>query len=323
MAGILLAATTDKLQLVTDAAVSVDVHASYADYASGTTTASKQNTAISTATTTDIVAAPGASTVRNIKTMTIRNKSALTSVGVTLVFDQNGTDFELYRATLSAGAQLTYSENGGFVVSNYGTTTPWYGRVYAAAGNGDPQLAWSMAVNSGTVAATPTNITTSVARVSYFRLPQDFTVNKIRYYGVGGVTTTYRIAIYNGDTLARILTETAFTTTANTWGEIGSSLALSLAAGQLYFIACSVNATGTTAGVLCLGSSVAPTTGQVQVLPKSFPGNLDIDSGYFPGPMFAQGAVTTGALPDPFPTVAVQSSWTGGMPLFFLDNSNA
>ena len=109
-----LVTTTDKLQLVTNAAVAVDVHASYMDYNGSSVTPGKQNTAISTATTTDIVAAPGSSTYRNVKTLNIRNKDASNSVDVTVVFDQNGTDFELHRVTLKAGEALEYIEGVGF-----------------------------------------------------------------------------------------------------------------------------------------------------------------------------------------------------------------
>ncbi len=41
------------------------------------------------------------------------------------------------------------------------------------------------------------------------------------------------------------------------------------------------------------------------------------------GTALGQFAVTSGALPDPAATLAVQGAWTGGMPAFFLDNSNA
>lgn len=117
-----LAATTDKLQLVTDAAVTVDVHVSFMDASMDNPpvvqgdTSSRQNTAISTATTTDILAAPGASTLRNAKTINIRNKHASTSVGVTVVFDQNGTDFELVKVILLAGQTLEYVEGVGWYV---------------------------------------------------------------------------------------------------------------------------------------------------------------------------------------------------------------
>lgn len=108
--------TTDKIQLVTSAAVTVDVHASYADHTTATDNilANRQNTAITTATTTDIVAAPAAGDTRNVKAMTIRNKHATTSVDVTVVYDANGTDYELHKVTLRAGEMLGFTEGVGF-----------------------------------------------------------------------------------------------------------------------------------------------------------------------------------------------------------------
>jgi hypothetical protein len=108
-----LAATTDKLQVTTDAAQNVDVHASWGDISGTTVSFGKTNTAITTATTTDVVAAPGASTVRNIKTLHIRNKGSA-AVTITVIFDQNGTDFELHKESLGAGEALSYVEGIGF-----------------------------------------------------------------------------------------------------------------------------------------------------------------------------------------------------------------
>ena len=59
--------------------------------------------------------------------------------------------------------------------------------------------------------------------------------------------------------------------------------------------------------MLCMGPTQAATTGMIAVLPKSFPGNLDIDSGYIDG-AFAQFAVTTGALPTTAATIVVQTA---------------
>lgn len=109
-----------KLQLVTSAAVTVDVHASYVDASNAVPpvvqgdTMGSLNTAITTATTTDIVAAPAANEIRNVKTLHIRNKHATLSVDVTVVLDQNGTDFELHKTTLRAGDMLEYVEGLGF-----------------------------------------------------------------------------------------------------------------------------------------------------------------------------------------------------------------
>jgi hypothetical protein len=119
---LLLTATTDKIQVITGQAVTVDVHSSYMDMSQADppvikgSTSSKTNTAITTATTTDVVAAPAASTTRNIKTIHVRNKSTTLSVDVTIQFNQNGTLFELFKTTLIAGAQLEYIEGVGFFV---------------------------------------------------------------------------------------------------------------------------------------------------------------------------------------------------------------
>jgi hypothetical protein len=199
-------------------------------------------------------------------------------------------------------------------------TPAWYGKLAGTFADGDPNELLRLMFNNP-VNATPTNITASLARISYFRLKQNLTVNKIRFLGVGATTNIYRIALYNADTLARLMSETAFTTVAQTWGSVGNALNITLTAGQLYFIAVSVNTTGTTAGLQCFSSS----TGRIGVLPKNWAGNLDIDlaTPIVDPVALAQFAVTSGALPDPVSTVLAQTAWTGGMPAFFLDNNNA
>ena len=116
---ILLTATTDKLQLITSAAATIDVHASYVDVVTAgatTPTPGKQNTAITTATTTDILAAPAASHTINLKALTVRNKHATLACDVTVVYDANGTDFELVKVTLTPGQTLEFTDELGFYV---------------------------------------------------------------------------------------------------------------------------------------------------------------------------------------------------------------
>lgn len=113
---LLLNATTDKFQLVSSAAATLDVHASYVDLSGTTVTPGRQNTAITTATTTDVLAAPGASTTRNLKTLNVRNKHASQSCDCTLIFNQNGTSYELARLTVRAGETMEYIEGVGFFV---------------------------------------------------------------------------------------------------------------------------------------------------------------------------------------------------------------
>lgn len=113
---------TDKLQVVTSAALAVSVLASWMDLASngsGDPTPGRTGTAITTAATTDVVATPGASTVRNIKELTIRNKDTSASDDITIIYNANGTLYELYKVTLAAGETLEYIEGiGWFKITN-------------------------------------------------------------------------------------------------------------------------------------------------------------------------------------------------------------
>jgi hypothetical protein len=121
---LLLTATTDKIQVITDAAATVDVHGSFMDMSNADppvvkgSSSGRTNTAITTATTTDVVAAPASSTVRNVKTLHVRNKDTAITTNVTVQFNQNGTLFQLYKALLIPGAQLEYVEGIGFFVVN-------------------------------------------------------------------------------------------------------------------------------------------------------------------------------------------------------------
>jgi hypothetical protein len=107
--------TGGKIQLVTDVACTVDVHASTMDVdGSGNVTTGSKNTAITTATTTDIVSAPSASTTtRNVKTINVRNKGA-GSVNVTAQHTDGTTTVELFRTYLAPQATLQYVEGAGW-----------------------------------------------------------------------------------------------------------------------------------------------------------------------------------------------------------------
>lgn len=110
----LLADTNDSLELVTTAAVALDVCAKWIDRSGTTDTPGKSLSAITTATTTTIVAAPAASTFRNIIELTARNKGAAAQ-GATLRFNDNGTTYELFSCILQPSETLAYKEGAWFV----------------------------------------------------------------------------------------------------------------------------------------------------------------------------------------------------------------
>jgi plastocyanin len=114
---ILLTDTNDKLQVITSATTDLDVVISYADMSSSTFAVSglgKQLTTITTATTTDVLAAPAASTVRNMKQLTARNAHATIAVDVTVQYNDNATVYELHKVTLQPGDCLEFVEGIGF-----------------------------------------------------------------------------------------------------------------------------------------------------------------------------------------------------------------
>jgi hypothetical protein len=111
---LLLTSTSDAIQIVTGQAVALDVHTSWADYASGTVTPGRTNTAITTATTTSVAGSPAASTQRNVKSLHLRNKDASLSVDVTVRHTDGTTIVELIKITLAAGDSLEYIEGVGF-----------------------------------------------------------------------------------------------------------------------------------------------------------------------------------------------------------------
>lgn len=117
---LLLASTSDKIQVTSSAAVTTDVHASWVDInGTGTTvTPGRTNTSITTATTTDVVASPAASTYRTVKTLTVRNRHASSSQDVTVILTDGTTAIELIKVTLAAGETLHYDESQGFTVKD-------------------------------------------------------------------------------------------------------------------------------------------------------------------------------------------------------------
>jgi hypothetical protein len=109
---ILLESTSDKIQVVTATAADVDVHASFIDYDGSTTTPGRKNTAITTATTTDVVLAPASSVHRNVKTLSFRNIDASVSQTVTVKHTDGTTAVTIVQAVLAAGEALIYLDGG-------------------------------------------------------------------------------------------------------------------------------------------------------------------------------------------------------------------
>lgn len=113
---ILLTSTSDLIQVITSAAGQVDVHASWVDLASGTVTAGRTNTRISTAATTTVVASPAASTTRNVKNIKVGNNHASVSNTVTIQHTDGANVIVLEQVSLAPGERMGYEEGTGIRV---------------------------------------------------------------------------------------------------------------------------------------------------------------------------------------------------------------
>lgn len=126
---IVLDSTSEKLQLTTDGTESIDVVATYADKTTSGLTPGSKESAITTATTTDIVDAPAASTQRIISHVCCTNKSG-TSAVLTPMKDVSATDYEMGDYTVNGGESLVYAE-GIWAVKNVAAKRPFF-RAYRA-----------------------------------------------------------------------------------------------------------------------------------------------------------------------------------------------
>jgi len=114
-----LVSTTDTLQVVSTTTATTDVLVTYADNSSGTITPGTQASNVTTATTTTVCAAPGASVQRAVTSVSIRNKSASTAQNVTVQVVKGGTTtVEIISAALLVGQSLTYEDGFGWAVSS-------------------------------------------------------------------------------------------------------------------------------------------------------------------------------------------------------------
>lgn len=126
-----LASTSDVIRIVTGSAAQIECHASWADLNGTTVTLGRQNTPhITTATTTTVVASPGASTVRNVKHLNITNDHASQSCAITVEHYDGTTAEELVAVTLLSGENMVFGEDGRW--THYDAN----GAVYPPAGKG-------------------------------------------------------------------------------------------------------------------------------------------------------------------------------------------
>lgn len=117
-----LDATTRKLQAVLAGAVATSQLPIVVCYSDKTATAYTGGTQVSSTndtTAVDICSAPGASTVRDVDSITIVNTDTATRI-ITLRYNDNATLYTLFKVALAVGDQLIYIHGDGWKVFDSG-----------------------------------------------------------------------------------------------------------------------------------------------------------------------------------------------------------
>jgi len=105
--------------MVTASAVStIHVHVDWADITSTAVSGGRTNTLATTAATTTIASPPAASTVRQIKGVSIYNSHGSSSNAITVQHYDGTTTAILYKYTLGAGERIQIDENGQIVTTD-------------------------------------------------------------------------------------------------------------------------------------------------------------------------------------------------------------
>ena len=115
---IYLASTSDKLQVVTSSANAVHVHATFMDLSGTTVTPGLTDTSIAAATTTDVVASPGASTTRKIKFLSVFNDHATAAQDIVIRHTDGTTVADLWAGSVAAQTGVTFDEKCGWRVAS-------------------------------------------------------------------------------------------------------------------------------------------------------------------------------------------------------------
>ena len=137
---ILLTSSSDLLEVVTGASVSdIYVQASFVDLSSvNVLTPGRQNTIITTATTTTVVPSPAAGTNRALKNLCIFNSSA-SPCQVSILHTDGTNSVEIFNYTTQTGESIYWSEGRGFYVQDANGNFKTGSTTTAAGSNGDIQ----------------------------------------------------------------------------------------------------------------------------------------------------------------------------------------
>lgn len=267
---LLLTSTSDIIRIVTGAAADVDVHASWVDNNAGTITPGRTNTApIVTATTTTVVAAPAASTQRNVKGVMIHNTSSTVSTTVLVQHFDGTNSVDLVNCTLLPDEHLNLMETGEWVHRDrnlaeytYSVAAPG---ILGATGVFAETIPRQICTETNTVAPTASGTLFMMGIYLYAgQLVSNISISSATT--AAGTPTNYFFALYGGDRTLKAVSANQTTTAwpANTYKTLAMTVPYRVPTSGLYYIGIMMTATT----IITTKGNTAKTGGQLnQVVP--------------------------------------------------------
>lgn len=261
---LLLTSTSDIVRIVTGSAASVNVHASWVDNNSGTITPGRTNTpTISSAATTTVVAAPGASTQRNVRALFITNNHASASTTVTVQHFDGTTSEDLMGVTLLPGENLVLNEEGTW--SHHDSQ----GGEYTYAGPATPNLGATGVLAETIPRELCPEVNTTVAASGTLFLQAIYlkagtlvsNISMCSATTAAGTPTNYFFALYSSSRalLAQSANQTTTAWAANTYKTLAMTTPYRVPTSGIYYIGFMMTATT----VATLKGGTAKTGGQL------------------------------------------------------------
>jgi len=187
---------SDILRITTTSAATLSVYASYTDHGRERTARGRTSTAISSATTTTVLAGPGAPTHREVGMLAVANNHASTSDTVTIEHYDGTTATGVWAGALAAGESVVYLQDAGWTVRNSSgipktsaMNSPNYGSVLMSPAFATANLAGTRSITS-----------TNTYAVYVGKAPRSITSANVRYrVTTAAITVTWaEVALATG-----------------------------------------------------------------------------------------------------------------------------
>lgn len=187
---------SDILRITTTSAATLSVYAAFTDHGRERSARGRTSTAISSATTTTVLAGPGAPAQREVGMLAVANTHASTSNTVTIEHSDGATATRVWAGALAAGESVVYVEGSGWQVRN----SAGVAKAAPAVGPGAPSVLVNPLFATANLTSVRSITSTNTYAVYVGRAPRALTSASVRYRVTTGaaIITWAEVALAKG-----------------------------------------------------------------------------------------------------------------------------